>query len=251
MEVSHAIEVVVGDEYMGQYDNGEWYRVRVRKDNQDGTVGVRWLDDGEKTKRFPRSKLRPIATEAATNDEPSPEDAQEAERDTTPNDAMEESCTILSSLDDEGEVPTIERAPSSILNEVLGSADEQSTEQLNDRVSVDTPPTRRNIRKSTLQPYTNYKKGEEIYRKGRPCTVVKVDRSMDPPAYVVRMSDEDPDNPGGEVGTEWMYLSRDPQYQVDILTDILDQAELDQTIHLEDREEQSELDKGVLDRFDL
>jgi len=48
-------------------------------------------------------------------------------------------------------------------------------------------------------------KGTVMYRKGRKCTVMKVDRAMDPPSYIVRMEDTK-----NEVNTERSRLSRLP-----------------------------------------
>lgn len=49
-------------------------------------------------------------------------------------------------------------------------------------------------------------KGEKVFRKGQPCTILKVDHGMDPPSYIVRMDDD-----GREVNTERRRLSRKPQ----------------------------------------
>merc|ERR1712034_43506 len=46
--------------------------------------------------------------------------------------------------------------------------------------------------------------GAHVYRNGRPCTIVKVERDVDPPSYIVRMDD------GLEVNTERERLSLHP-----------------------------------------
>eukprot|EP00397_Hematodinium_sp_SG-2012_P020764 GEMP01021413.1.p2 GENE.GEMP01021413.1~~GEMP01021413.1.p2 ORF type:complete len:266 (+),score=60.33 GEMP01021413.1:282-1079(+) len=51
----------------------------------------------------------------------------------------------------------------------------------------------------------NLKKGDIVYRKGRLCTIVKVDYMCDPPALVVKMNDT-----GSEVGTELTFISLSP-----------------------------------------
>ena len=57
----------------------------------------------------------------------------------------------------------------------------------------------------TQQAELHVRKGERVYRKGKPCTVVDVNYGTDPVHVVVRLED------GREVGTEEALLSREAQ----------------------------------------
>lgn len=59
---------LVGESGYGQFGKkGLWYPCVVKRDNKDGTIKVKWDEDGKVTSRLPLEKFRPGALD---DDEP-------------------------------------------------------------------------------------------------------------------------------------------------------------------------------------